>query len=125
MKTTSQSLLFSTYLSTAILPLGTRHGYLSSTLPACRAVAQPHIKLEIYFKYKYLQMSLSKFCHNYFVIFPFNMTQLSDNILYLPKNLKFSFYHKKLRKWLIFHNLELYPYIKINYFKLDTIKFSH
>ena len=27
-----------------------RHGYLSSTLPACRAVARPHIKLEICIK---------------------------------------------------------------------------
>ena len=40
--------------SREVLYIMGRHGYLASTLPSCRAVARPHIELEICIKHNIL-----------------------------------------------------------------------
>ena len=53
-----------------------RRGYLGSTLLACRAVARPHIQLEICIKHKYHTNVYTHNCsHNYFVSFSSTFNQ--------------------------------------------------
>ena len=52
-----------------------RHGYLGSTSLACRAVARPHIKLEICIKHKYHKNYTHNCSHNYFVTLTSTVSQ--------------------------------------------------